>query len=676
MRAATLDFFRLREHETHFTRQREQQRPILDIPEPPDSGLQAGVPVRLYWGRMRQEPVNRKFGAETFFWPWPVFPVGAVVLLVGSFLYVWLRVAPLLEYHSFGPYFYRQRVFMETFLGRPGGLASYAGVFLAQLNCLNWLGALVFVLSECGVFLAALFCLARISGRAPGFVALAPLFVLLLLRNRYGCPVPAMSVGLLLALAACAAQLLLPWRRPWLATAVSGLISGLLFFLAGLWSALLFAVLCCLFVFIQKRNWPAGLGCLVLALAAPLVAIGAGNLEIARLVNPWPGGVDWVLAAALYASVPVAGAVLALLPKPATTPPANPQPVSRKRAAPAPRPGRWFQTAWLGQAVVVLAFLLGWAAVWLTFDRRQKLLAEIDYDAGCGHYEAVLAAARQVKALNHPASVRLHLALFHTGRLAEDLFSFHNMIDDAPLEGIGEDWRAQSQPLFELGLVNDAEHMAHEALELEGDRPDLLRLLARINLLKNRPQAAQVFLNVLSLIPFQGERANDAWPTMDPQMPTAERAFLARMRAPVLTKEVPHGGLPVGPLLDVLLASNPTNQMAFEYLMAYYLMDLDLEKAVERLRLLDHFNYARIPRPYEEALLLYQQVAGVQVELKGRTIRPETAERFRQFSEAVRPLNGRAEGQTAVAANFGDTYWYYYAARSRKRADEGQASTP
>jgi hypothetical protein len=78
--------------------------------------------------------------------------------------------------------------------------------------------------------LAALYCLARIGGRAPGFVALVPLFALLLLRNRYGSPVPAMSVGLLLALAASAAHILLPWRRScWLATAVTGLICGLLF---------------------------------------------------------------------------------------------------------------------------------------------------------------------------------------------------------------------------------------------------------------------------------------------------------------------------------------------------------------------------------------------------------------------------------------------------------------
>jgi tetratricopeptide (TPR) repeat protein len=615
--------------------------------------------------KMRQQPVNRKCRPEIFLSPWPDFPITTAVLLVGSFLYVWLRVEPLLEYYSDGPYFYRHWAFLDTFLGRPGGLASYAGVFLAQFNGLNWLGTLVFVLFQCAVLLVTVFCPALVSGRAPGFVALVPVFVLQLLRNRSGSPVSELTVGLLLALAASTAHLALPWRNGWLLTAVSGLVSALLFYLAGWWSALLFAVLCCMFLCVQRENWPAGLGCLLLALPAPIWESSAGSIELVKLVNPWPEGVGWGLAVALYGSVPVAGAVLLLLPRPGTTAASNPQQAAS---------GRWFETRWQGQATVALAIVLGWAVVWLTFDRRQKLQAEIDYHVSRGEYEAVLAAARQAKALNHPAKVRLQLALYHTGRLSEDLFSFLNLIDDAPSKGLGEDWRAQSQPLFELGLVNDAEHMAHEALELEGDRPDLLRLLARINLLKGRPQAAQVFLNVLSLIPFQGEPANESWPAIDPQMWSAQRAALARMHSPMMLKDVPHDS--VGPMLDVALASNPTNRMAFEYVMAHYLIELDLKRVVERLPLLDNFKYARIPRPYEEALLLYQQVAGVQVELRGRTIRPETAARFRQFRDAVRQLDGTAEALAAMAANFGDTYWcYYYAHLMHKRVAESHASS-
>ncbi len=650
---------------------------MADGRQNPDLGLRVEVSARLYWEPMRHQRHNRRVWVETLLQPWPALPIGALVLLAGSFLYVWLRVEPVLEYHSYGRYFYRQRAFLETFLGHPGGLASYAGVFLAQLNCFNWLGALVFVLSECVVFLTTLVCLARINGRAPGFVALVPVFAFLLLRNCCGCPVVVMSAGFLLALAASAAHLSASWRRAWLSMVVSGLISGLLFYLAGLWNALLFAVLCCLFVIFQMRNCPAGLASLVPALAVPLVAIRAGNLTISGLVDAFPEGVDRIPAAAFYASVPVMAAVLALLAKAAGASSANVPSVTQETATPAPRLGRWFEIPRRGQVVVVLAFLLGGATVWLSFDRRQKLLAEIDYHASRGEYEEVLAAARQVKVLDHPAKVRLLLALYHTGQLAETLFSFHNMIDEAPFERAGEDYRAQSQSLLELGLINDAEHAAHEALELQGDRPDLLRLLARVNLVKNRPQAAQIFLNVLSRIPFQGQRANNSWPAMDPQMPATDLAFLTGLRARMLTNDVVHDGLPVGRLLGVLLAANPTNRMAFEYVMAYHLLDLEVKEAVERLRLLDNFNYAQMPRPYEEALLLFQQAAGVRVELNGRAIRPETVERFRQFTEAVLRLKGSAEEQAALAARFGDTYWYYfYGARSRKLAAEGQAPGP
>jgi hypothetical protein len=212
---------------------------------------------------------------------------------------------------------------------------------------------------------------------------------------------------------------------------------------------------------------------------------------------------------------------------------------------------------------------------------------------------------------------------------------------------------------------------------MEGDRPDLLRLLARVHLAKHQPQAAQVFLNVLSLIPFQGERADDAWPMMAAGMPACELAFLARMHPPVLTNDVLHAGLQLERLLEVLLAANPTNQMAFEYAMASDLLNLDLKKAVAHLEFLDHFNYARIPRPYEEAVLLYQQLAQVQVELKGCALRSETIERFRQFQAAARQDKAGAEDRAAGAANFRDTYWYYYyTVRGRERPVEVQTVAP
>jgi len=626
---------------------------------------------------MPQQSHERAGRGETLLRPLPDLVSGTLALLAASFLYVWLRVEPALEYHRYGPYFTWPQGFTELPVGRPGGLAGYFGVLLVQLNHSSWLGAAALVLSQGVVFLAALLCLVRVGGRAVGWAVLVPPFVLLLLRNRYGGPVAEVTVGLLLALGAAAAHLWVPWRRPWLASVVGGVVSGVLFHVAGLWPALLFAVLTAVFIIRQLGSWPAGVGELALACTVPLLAILVGSWDYRTWLRPPGEGIGWILAAVLYVSVPLTGMVWGRRPEAEAVPSDDPHSIFSRQAVPAHAPEDLVQTGWRRWAFTALAWLLGGVTVWFTFNDREKHLTAMDYYSSRGEHAAVLAEARKVRVLDHPAKARLLLALYHTGRLAEELFSFHNLVEDAPFERLGEDFRAQSEPLYELGLINDAEHTAHEAIELEGNHPDLLHLLARINLVKDRPQAAEVFLNVLGRMPFQEVPANPAWPQAGQVWPAAELAAVAGVRARTMTNDVLHDGLPEGRLLEMLLAANPTNRMAYEYLMAYHLLDLELKEAVERLPLLDRYHYAGIPRPYEEALLLFQQAAGVQAELKGRTIRPETVQRFGQFREALGRVLGKAGEQESLAASFGDTYWYYYyVARNRQLAAERQAAGP
>jgi hypothetical protein len=214
---------------------------------------------------------------------------------------------------------------------------------------------------------------------------------------------------------------------------------------------------------------------------------------------------------------------------------------------------------------------------------------------------------------------------------------------------------------MEIGLVNDAEHYGHEALENEGNRPDLLRQLAQINVLKGRPQAARVFLNVLREIPFEGDWPRSCLQRLDQDPTLRDDSQLSRIRPLMLTNDIGHLAITTGPLLQHLLRANSHNRMAFEYLTVHYLLNLKLEHVVELLPGLDDFGYAYIPRHCEEAILLFQQIKNVHVELRGRKIRPETIERFQRFNEAMRgsPL-ASPEGQSMLARDFGDTYWYYY----------------
>ena len=84
----------------------------------------------------------------------------------------------------------------------------------------------------------------------------------------------------------------------------------------------------------------------------------------------------------------------------------------------------------------------------------------------------MIAASRKMPLLDPSSEVRLHLALYHTRRLGQDLFFFHNQAECTLLPGLSsglDACRSQCETLLELGMVGEAEHLAHEALEWDGD---------------------------------------------------------------------------------------------------------------------------------------------------------------------------------------------------------------
>ncbi len=599
-----------------------------------------------------------------------------------------------MEYQHSSPVFLLTRSFLDAFLEYPGGLLEYAAAWLSQLNYYDWLGALVFTALGGLLCLGTQQVLARVTGADSRVAPFGIPFLLLLLRERYDYPALAMSTGLLAAMAVALGYFGL-FRSPqktsstpnsrskeeakagspdlrragseaWLRLCACWIISSLLFYIAGAWPCALLVVLIGLFEGRQRHQRMLGLACALPVPVGAMWLIWFRDLDPAGLLNPWCKGAEgWVLGGALYLFLPLTCA-LAALRHPADARPAT----EGRRGARKPAPWRpWYEAKATKRALATGLFVLGWGLVWLGLAVPHKRLAQMDYYSSRGNYEGVLAAARGLtrKQMDFSSEARLHLALYHTGQLGQDVFSYRNQSEWDLLPGLGggfESCRAQSETLLELGLVGDAEHLAHEALENEGVRPELLRVLAQVNVLKDRPRAARVFLNVLCQIPFQRGWAKTWLRNLEKNPRLTGNPELDAIRPLMPTNDLVHQALPAEGLLVQLLRCNPTNQMAFEYLMGEYLMNGELNKLVERLWQLDSFKYAGIPRHYEEAVLLCQQMRSTPVELHGRSIRPETIERFRGFTEA---MNQRVldtdEGRRAFAREFGDTFWYYYFAR-------------
>jgi hypothetical protein len=593
------------------------------------------------------------------------------------FFYVWLRLEPAVEYYSEATVFFLNGSFLQRFLAYPGGVVEYGAAFLAQLNYWSWLGALVFTMLGALVFLTASGLCRRAAGRSPILVCLAPLLVVVAWRGRYEGHTLTAFLALVLTLGAA---MTCPWvsRRPvWWRWPAGWGMGAALYYAAGLWPFLLFQFFSGWFEASRRRNWLSVAGLVIPGLLIP--AAWPGLPLPAKILNPWGMGLPLLFAGLAFLSLPAGLVVLVLLPPPRSledgrsragetpAPRSAQRPPQKKGARARAASHRPWPQVWTKPVFTIVLLLAGWTLVWGLFDGTRKSLAQIEYCAALGQDVQLLAVAHQLEILPASAEVRVHLALYHKGRLNEDLFAFANRGSGQLLPGLELGVAAclpQGQTLLELGQVNEAEHQAHEVLEFDGDRPDVLRLLAKINILKDRPKAAAVFLNLLCQVPFQRAWAATCLAELarDPRLTGDQLLALARSR--MVTTDLPHDEMPAETMLRQLLHSNPKNQMAFEYLLAYYLLAGDLKHLAEHLGQLDDFAYRAIPRNVEEALLFGQKFQGLQFDLHGRKIQPETLRRFQSFCDALAmPVGSAPRTLSALAPDFGDTYWYYYYSR-------------
>ena len=222
--------------------------------------------------------------------------------------------------------------------------------------------------------------------------------------------------------------------------------------------------------------------------------------------------------------------------------------------------------------------------------------------------------------------------------------------------------RQCSDILFDLGRINESEHMAYEALEIFGDRPRILKRLVYINVLKGEPEAARRFLALLQRSLLHGRWARRLRQQLDADPMLSGVPVVASRRELMVTRDSVGDVAGLETMLEGLLERNRRNRMAFEYLMAHYLLTRQLDKLVANLHRLDDFDYPRLPRHCEEALVIYLATTGSQdLDLGPRKISSET---WRRFGEFVRTEQRFREDPSAAFAalypDFGDSYFFCY----------------
>jgi hypothetical protein len=287
------------------------------------------------------------------------------------------------------------------------------------------------------------------------------------------------------------------------------------------------------------------------------------------------------------------------------------------------------------------------------------------YQVQQGEWEQVMAQGKAYPTKNRLVCYFTNIALAESGQMPYRMFQYRQV----GAAGLFLDFQLNYFSLWQLGelyyrlgMIPEAEHCAFEALVASPKEPNAqtLRRLALTNIARGDSATADLYLGH-----FDRSLAYRKWAKQ-------QRAHLASYMADS-TFQIPgvptprryhdffiHYNYPDYSLL-MLLQSDPTHQLAFEYLMAYYMLQKDIVLIKQCMdKFYGNFGYTQIPVHYEEALVVYQNSMQDGAELYTQyPVSNATRNRFAQYIQAFKAAQGSKRNQERLQAQFGNTYWYY-----------------
>lgn len=587
-----------------------------------------------------------------------------LLLCVGLFVFVGKWVDPQLIYHGdmvmidanwwiTVPIFRLGFAFFRDFAVQPGGVVNYLDALAAQFNYYPWVGALLAALMMGLLTLGMQRLIDGLRIRGGLLFVFVPALVLMGAWSSYYIEWAGfISVGISLLGVAMYMRTAGDSAGRWRSAAAFVVLGAMMYWALGP-ALVLFALACSLYEWRRGGRVLLGLGFLGLACAA---VVGGGAWYRMQLPDlgyhfSWIElGREWLQAmrpAALFSTLLivmvvwdwVVGSRMAAMPL---------------RWSPAER-RRWQVLGLVsvcGAGVLVTAGLLDW---------ETRTLLRVNYLARVHKWDELLAELRDhpPQALPPGMLFDVNLALLETGQLGDRMFEFPQ--DPQFLIQVGDEavpHRGCHELLLRLGCINEAERTAFEAFEVAGPRPYLLRELALIHVAKGHPEAARVFLKLLSSDVIHGSWAYERLVQLETDPSFASNEEVGAMRKAMMRTD--HVALPNQKLFAALVEDNPANHAAMEYLMAYYLLTCQLDEAMKRIPELRTAGYERLPDSYTAAILLYHNLYGKEPEMAGWTVSPTEYERFQKIMQLT---GGKQVDPAAVSAIAAGTYYAYFLSR-------------
>ena len=299
------------------------------------------------------------------------------------------------------------------------------------------------------------------------------------------------------------------------------------------------------------------------------------------------------------------------------------------------------------------------------YNNKIHLVFQVNRYVKDGRWSDVLESTQHYSNMNPLLSCQTNFALFQRNILLDSMFAYPQTQGTIGLL-MDNTWclywpEEASNIWWKLGLVNESLHWAHEALENKGPTSEILKRLGTAYMLKGDNEAAKRFFLNLKKVPFQGKTAEDLIRLNGNPSELAQYSEFKYIQLCMPIEDLISRGGPPPRELELLLKRNPRNKMAFDYMIAYNLLNGNLKGLIHYIPYFNAFAYFQIPRHVQEALILIAALTPKfdQNQLKN-IIHPLIYNRFIGYQQIIAKHRGdRYNARQELQARYGDTYWYY-----------------
>jgi tetratricopeptide (TPR) repeat protein len=314
---------------------------------------------------------------------------------------------------------------------------------------------------------------------------------------------------------------------------------------------------------------------------------------------------------------------------------------------------------WIAYTAVLLG--IGGCGVYYFVNVQLKTLYEIEYYRGESDWEKVLELADKQPGQLLSMQAR-NQALCHLGRFGDEMFNYQQHPDGLMLSHVVFDksyWHKYGL-YIDLGLIGQADEVLTESMVMFRDNPFILKELAMVNMISGKNKTARVYLGALQKRLFFGKWAREYLAKLenDPELRGDDE--IQKLRALIPNGKAGRFLATPEMQLKAQIENGRKNKMAFEYLLALYMLRGEMWNVVEVAGGMEMYDYEKIPIAFEEAILLNNKHNKNKITLKKLKIREETKRRFDEFMSVTIRYRTKDAARSELTRKFKNTYMYYY----------------